>query len=216
MKALILAAGRGKRMKNLTDHAPKPLLKIKGKALIEYHIESLAAAGIRDIIINHSYLGHMIEQHLGSGQRFDVAIQYSPEQHPGLETGGGIVHALPLIGNNPFIVINGDIWTDYPYSQLRLPPSFLAHIVLVDNPPHHNAGDFSYDQNRLSLQPHNKLTFSGIGIYHPAFFSTLETGTFPLAPIIRAGIKQTRVSAEHYQGIWHDVGTPDRLHALNV
>ncbi|MEK7840833.1 MAG: N-acetylmuramate alpha-1-phosphate uridylyltransferase MurU, partial [Pseudomonadota bacterium] len=197
---MILAAGRGERMRPLTDHLPKPLLKVGGDPLIVHLIRRLAAAGIRDLVINHAHLGERIFEALRSGERFGVRIRYSHEAEGGLETGGGIFHALPLITTDPFLVVNGDIWTDYPFD--RLPPDLgedLAHLVLVDNPPHHPDGDFVLDGARVRAQGDGRSTFSGIGLYARAIFSGCRPGKFPLAPLLRAAMEQDRVGGELYR-----------------
>jgi MurNAc alpha-1-phosphate uridylyltransferase len=215
MKAMILAAGRGERMRPLTDHTPKPLLKVAGVPLIEHHIRALHAAGHRTLVINHAYLGEQISDFLGDGSRFGVRIQYSPEPAGALETGGGIKRALPLLGDEPFLVINGDIWTDYAYPPMQLHPDRLAHLVLVDNPPHHPTGDFSLLQGDVSDTGRARLTFSGIGVYHPRLFDRRPATAFPLAPLLREAMRTGQVSGEHYPGAWQDIGTPDRLERLN-
>lgn len=217
MKAMILAAGRGERMRPLTDTTPKPLLMAGGKRLIEYHIEALATAGITELVINHAHLGEQIEQALGSGERYGVAIQYSAEgQGQALETGGGIYKALPLLGDEPFLVVNGDVWTDYPFKSLLECEVELAHLVLVDNPPHNNEGDFYLQADgRISSDGSPRLTFSGIGIYHPQLFAGCQPGAFPLAPLLRSAMAAGRVSGEHYRGQWLDIGTPQRLQDLD-
>lgn len=215
MKAMILAAGRGERMRPLTDRTPKPLLKVAGKALIEYHIEGLVAAGITDIIINHAWLGEQFEQTLGSGERYGARLVYSPEGAKALETGGGIFKALPLLGAEPFVVVNGDVWTDYPFTRLPRALNGLAHLVLVPNPPQHPQGDFFFAQGTLYEAGDEKFTFSGIGIYSAALFAGCVRGAFPLAPLLRAAIARKQVSGEVYTGGWHDVGTPQRLEELD-
>lgn len=211
---MILAAGRGERMRPLTDHTPKPLLRAGAHALIEYHILGLAQAGIRQIIINHAHLGDQIEQVLGDGHRYGVEIRYSAEGEA-LETGGGIFRALSLLGDGPFVVVNGDVWTDYPFDQLPVPAG-LAHLVLVDNPPHHPAGDFVLmPDGRVSDAVGPRLTFSGIGVYRQELFAACRPGRFPLAPLLRAAMAAGRVSGEHYRGGWVDVGTPERLVELD-
>jgi len=214
MKAMILAAGRGERMRPLTDHTPKPLLQVRGRPLIEYHIHALAAAGMRELVINHAHLGEQIVAALGDGRRFGVRIHYSPES-PALETGGGIFRALSLLGDAPFVVVNGDVWTDYAFARLPREPEGLAHLVLVDNPPHHPEGDFALREGRVHAQGESKLTFSGIGVYRPQLFSDCRPGAFPLAPLLRAAMARAQVSGEHHDGIWCDVGTPERLRALD-
>ncbi len=223
IKAMILAAGRGERMRPLTDHTPKPLLRVGGKALIEYHLEALAAAGVRELVINHAHLGHRIEQALGDGARWGLRIAYSAEgEGRALETGGGIFKVLPLLGPGPFLVLNGDVWCQPNFSRLSLASGRLAHLLLVDNPAHHPRGDFLLE-NGLARDPGPKqdperpgrcLTFSGIGLYHPELFADCRPGAFPLAPLLRAAMGQGRVSAEHYRGPWLDVGTPQRLAEL--
>jgi MurNAc alpha-1-phosphate uridylyltransferase len=215
MKAMILAAGRGERMRPLTDQVPKPLLEVAGKPLIVYHIEALRDAGFRELVINHAWLGERITEYLGDGSSFGVRIRYSPEPEGALETGGGIQHALPLLGDEAFLVVNGDIWTDYPYASLHHPPPQLAHLVLVDNPPHHRQGDFSLEKGIVTDAGTSALTFSGIGVYRPELFRGHAPGAFPLAPLLREAMRSGQVSGEHYRGRWTDVGTPQRLEELN-
>jgi MurNAc alpha-1-phosphate uridylyltransferase len=216
---MLLAAGRGERMRPLTDHTPKPLLQAGGKSLIVWHIENLAKAGIRDLVINHAYLGHQIEAALGNGSRFDVHIRYSVE-NPVLETAGGIANALPLLGDAPFAVINSDIYCDYDFAQLPDHASALtasedtAHLVLVDNPVHHPNGDFGLINGKVTNTP--AFTFSGIGIYRPGLFADIPRGAVsPLAPLLRAQIALGKIRGEHYGGRWLDVGTPQRLEILD-
>jgi MurNAc alpha-1-phosphate uridylyltransferase len=213
MKAMILAAGRGKRLRPLTDRIPKPLLPVAGKPLIEYHIETLAAAGIRELVINHAHLGVRVEQALGDGSRWGTRIQYSPEAEA-LGTGGGICNALPLLGSQPFIVVNGDVWTDYDFACLRLSGDRLAHLVLVANPSHHPMGDFSLMDGRVLDQGDVRWTFSGIGVYSPDLFRGCGADAFPLAPLLREAMADGRVSGELFTGRWIDVGTPERLGEL--
>lgn len=226
-KAMLLAAGRGERMRPLTDTMPKPLLQAGGRSLIEYHLDNLSAAGFREIVINHAYLGKQIEDTLGSGERYGVAIQYSPEQIV-LETAGGIANALPLLiggsGNQPFLVVNADIYCDIDFSLLlpRLqamrsnPDNPLAHLLLVDNPAHHSGGDFALDADQVHLLGSNKLTFSGIGIYQPALFAGVKPSeVMKLAPILRDAMQDGRVSGEYFSGLWMDIGTPGRLDQLH-
>lgn len=214
MKAMILAAGRGERMRPLTDKTPKPLLRAGGRHLIEYHLEALAAAGFNSVVINHAYLGEQIEQALGDGDRYGLTIAYSSEGEA-LETGGGIFRALPLLGAAPFLVINGDVWTDYPFEQLRRQSISLAHLVMVDNPQQHPDGDFVLEQGVVREGEGPRLTFSGIGIYHPALFDGCRDGPFPLAPLLRRAMAEGKVSGEHYRGEWFDIGTPERLSQLD-
>ncbi len=214
MKAIILAAGRGERMRPLTDQTPKPLLKVAGKTLIEYHIAALVLAGINEIVINHAWLGAQIEDHLGDGSRYHANIQYSPEGGQALETGGGIYHALPLLGNAPFIVVNADIWTDYPFNHLPTSLNSLAHLVLVPNPSFNSAGDFALCDDGIRNNGSPQYTFSGIAVYHPRFFEDCSSGKFPLAPVLRRAADEGHVSGEIYNGQWFDVGTPQRLTEL--
>lgn len=213
MRAMILAAGRGERMRPLTDTRPKPLLPVAGKPLIVHHIEHLAACGIDRLVINHAHLGGMIEAYLGDGSAWGVEIHYSPEQRA-LETGGGIFQALSLLGEEPFLVINGDIWCDYDFARPRLKGGMLAHLVLVTNPPHHPRGDFVLRGGNVEAEGGERLTFSGIGLYHPRLFAPCRPGAFPLAPLLRQAMARGAVSGEHYEGRWADVGTPERLAAL--
>jgi MurNAc alpha-1-phosphate uridylyltransferase len=225
MLAMILAAGRGERMRPLTDHAPKPLLQAGGKPLIVWHIERLVRAGITELVINHAHLGMQIEQSLGDGKQFGARIRYSDEGIA-LETAGGIAFALHLLGEQPFAVVNGDIYCDYDFSHLPACAAALAnsadmaHLVLVDNPEHNLKGDFLLHDNRVissALSPqHSALTFSGIGLYKPQLFAHIPRGTkAPLAPLLREQIDLGKVSGEHYRGAWVDVGTPQRLDELD-
>lgn len=222
MRAMILAAGRGERMRPLTDHTPKPLLKVGGKALIVWHLERLAAAGFKEIVINHAHLGEQIEQTLGNGQQWGVSIQYSPEK-VALETAGGIANALHLLGNETFLVVNGDVYTDVDFSQYHaraatmVKENRLAHLVLVDNPKQHAAGDFALHEHLVSSDGTEKLTFSGVGIYQPSLFAHIVKGQpAKLAPILREAMLKQQVSGEHFKGEWHDIGTPERLLALDM
>ena len=215
MKAMILAAGRGERMRPLTDETPKPLLRIGGQTLIEHHIHALTQAGITELVINHAHLGEQIVKALGDGDAYGVSIRYSPEPGAALETGGGIHNALPLLGDAPFIVVNADIWTDYRFDGLPQEPAGLAHLVMVDNPEHHPDGDFSLSNGQLSQRGPHMLTFSGIGVYRPALFAGCTPGAFPLGPLLRAAMDREAVSGEQYTGRWFDIGTPERLAAVN-
>lgn len=218
MKAMILAAGRGERMRPLTDLLPKPLLPVAGKPLIQYHLEALHRAGLQHIVINHAWLGHLLPEHLGSGQQYGVTIQYSDEGSEGLETAGGIKKALSLLGHDPFIVVNGDVFCDYPYQQLagKLAADCLAHLVLVPNPPQHPNGDFGLSQQGYALaEAAHCFTFSGIAVYRPEFFSVVPEGKQKLAPYLRQAMQRNKVTAELYQGVWHDIGTVQRLTELS-
>lgn len=208
---MILAAGRGERMRPLTDEIPKPLLPVAGKPLIERHIEALVSAGLGDIVINHAWLGNKIEATLGDGTRLNARITYSPEGEQGLETGGGIFNALPLLGEEPFLVINGDIITGFDFRTLPKKPQGLAHLVLVPNPAHHPDGDFALEHGTVLATGSPRFTFSGIGLYHPRLFAGCQAGTFPLAPLLRQAMDQGQVTGELFGGLWIDVGTVDRL-----
>jgi len=222
MKAMILAAGRGERMRPLTDHCPKPMLFAGGKPLIIWHIERLVRAGLRDIVINHAHLGHMLEERLGDGSEWGASIEFSAEAEA-LETAGGITTALPLLGEGPFLVVNGDVYCELDYATFcaraigSITQGRHAHLALVDNPPHHPEGDFVLDASGLILREGGgKLTFSGIGVYRPELFSGCEAGVKArLAPLLFAAIESGRVSGEHFPGCWEDVGTPQRLAALD-
>lgn len=225
MKAMILAAGRGERMRPLTDHTPKPLLQVGGKPLIVWHLENLAKSGFKEVVINHAYLGNQIETALGDGSQWGLHIQYSPEAMA-LETAGGIANALPLLTESghkvePFLVVNGDIFTGIDFATINLPQNRWAHLVLIDNPPQHPQGDFSIQNGLLSnnVEPdatNRMLTFSGVGVYHPSLFAEIQHNeSAKLAPLLREAIDENKATAEYYQGVWHDIGTPERLRALN-
>ena len=215
MNAMILAAGRGERMRPLTDTIPKPLLEAGGRKLIEYHLLRLAEAGVADVVINLAHLGDQIRAALGDGGRYGVTIRYVTEPEGALETGGGIAHALPLLGNGPFIVVNGDVWCDYPFGRLPGITKSLAHLVLVDNPPHHPQGDFALSGGQACADGAARLTYSGIAVLRGALFAGCCPGRFPLAPLLRDAMAKGLVSGEHYRGQWMDVGTPQRLRALD-
>lgn len=232
MKAMILAAGRGERMRPLTDKTPKPLLRVAGKPLIQWHIEALQRAGFTEIVINHAWLGEQIESTLSNGGQFGVNIEYSAEGAEGLETGGGIHRALPLLmgaaaggsADTPFLVVNGDVVTDIDFRQLPRQISSLAHLVMVRNPDHHPRGDFYLQNGVLSdgesdhesesgQETAPRLTFSGVGVYHPQLFAACTAGKFPLAPLLRQAMQSHQVSGELHSGAWLDVGTEERLHS---
>ncbi|MBL0542026.1 N-acetylmuramate alpha-1-phosphate uridylyltransferase MurU [Aeromonas caviae] len=214
MKAMILAAGRGERMRPLTDLLPKPLLAAGGKPLIVHHIEKLKAAGVTTLVINHAWLGHKLVAALGDGSALGVSIHWSAEENA-LETAGGIVQALPLLGCEPFLVINGDTWLDLDYRALVNQPlgDDLAHLWLVPNPPQHPQGDFSLQAGRVLDTP--ALTFSGVGLYQPAAFAGLPCGARKLAPLLRDWMVQGRVGGSLLAGEWRDIGTVDRLRELD-
>jgi MurNAc alpha-1-phosphate uridylyltransferase len=226
---MILAAGRGERMRPLTDNTPKPLLKVGGKPLIVWHLERLARASFKQVVINHAHLGEQIEQALGDGGQWGLHIKYSPEK-VALETAGGIANALHLLGSEPFLVVNGDIYTEIDFKSTALQANIhagaghalnLAHLVLVDNPPQHPNGDFAIEfKNQSDGLLKNKgeqlLTFSGVGVYHPDLFADVVIGQpAKLAPLLRNAIGKNAASAQHYQGVWHDIGTPERLKNLD-
>ena len=215
--AMILAAGRGKRMRPLTDHTPKPLLAVGGKPLIEHHIEKLAAAGCERIVINLAYLGKQIRTHLGSGERFGVELLFSDEGESGLETAGGIRKALPLLGDAPFWLVNGDVWTDFDFCQLpcELAAGDLGHLMMVANPEHNPHGDFVLDQGRLKHEGEHKLTYSGVALLAPALVAELPIGVAPLAPLLKHAMAKGRIAGSQLNARWCDVGTPERLMQLN-
>jgi N-acetyl-alpha-D-muramate 1-phosphate uridylyltransferase len=217
MRAMILAAGRGERMRPLTDTRPKPLLQVGGKPLIQYHLEALARAGINDVVINLAWQGELIRSALGSGERFGVEICYSDEPEGALETGGGILAALPLLGADPFLVISGDIWSEFPLASCieRLSSADVAHFVLVPNPDFHAQGDFGIENGRL-LDRAPRHTYANIGVIRPEFFAGRQPGRFQLAPLMFEWIRQGRVSGELYRGRWHNLGTPAQLAHLDA
>lgn len=220
MKAMILAAGVGERMRPLTDHTPKPLLPVAGVPLIGHHIGHLARAGFTELVINVSHLAQQVIDYCGDGSRWGLHIRYSPEQEP-LETAGGIHRALPLLGDGPFLVVNGDIWIDFPFARLldyQPADQVTAHLVMVSNPPHHPLGDFQLaaDGHLRIREPHGQgLTYAGVGVYTAAFFAGMTPGKMALRPLLDAAIAAGRVSAELHRGQWEDVGTPQRLQALD-
>ncbi len=217
MKCMLLAAGLGERLRPITDTIPKPLVKIAGKPLIEYHLEKLAHAGYKEVVINLSHLGQLIEECLGDGSRFGLTIEYSREGDKPLETAGGIIKALPLLGDKPFLVMNADIWCNHSLSFAKLSSHKLAHLVLVSNPEHNLKGDFAYEFGKIYNSGKNYLTFSGIGIYRPTLFKDLDhtTKKLTLAPILRKLIEQELVCAEYFTGKWFDIGTQERLAQAN-
>ncbi|WP_439133249.1 N-acetylmuramate alpha-1-phosphate uridylyltransferase MurU [Pseudomaricurvus sp.] len=221
MKAMILAAGLGKRMRPLTDTTPKPLLPVGGKPLIMYHIERLKALGVREFVINIAYLGEQIEAALGDGHALGVSIQYSEEHEP-LETGGALLQALPLLGDEPFLLVNGDVWTDYPFERLfdvHLAEDCLGHLVLVPNPRHNRRGDFALHDSMLlhNTEVDEGFTYSGISLLRPELIGAYSERRqiFPLREALAEGIAANRLSGEVYDGEWWDIGTPERLQALD-
>jgi len=215
MKAMILAAGRGTRMAPLTDHCPKPLIPLCGKPLIVHHLEKLSRAGFRDVIINHAWLGHQIEQALGDGGQWDLRIQYSAETEA-LETGGGVFQALPLLGSEPFLLINGDVWTDWDYhhaSDISL-DNDLGYLWLTNNPEHNPDGDFALSDGRVENR--KSMTFSGISVLSPRLWQSCQPGAYPLAPMLRAAMADGRIAGGDLSAEWVDVGTPQRLAELEA
>lgn len=217
MKAMILAAGRGERLRPLTETTPKPLLEVKGKPLVVHHLERLRDAGFTQIFINTSWLAEKIQGALGDGRNYGVHVHYSYEGPEPLETGGGIFKTLPQLGRDPFLVVNGDIYTDFPFETLkhRLKPEFLAHLVMAPNPKHHPAGDFHLSPaGHLRPEGNPKLTYSGIGLYKAEFFKDCRAGRFPLMPLFREAMRLEALSGESYKGVWSDVGTAESLESL--
>lgn len=217
MRAMILAAGKGERMRPLTLTTPKPLIPVAGVPLIEYHLGALARAGFTEVVVNHAWLGEKIEAHVGNGERFGLQVTYSRETQP-LETGGGIFQALKYLGDEPFVVVNGDIWTDYDFAALRRPLAGLAHLVLVPNPEHHPEGDFLLQDGQVQVPSTSMdtLTYSGIAVLHPQLFADSAAGAFKLAPLLRFAMRDGDVSGEQFDGHWIDVGTPERLAATET
>lgn len=216
MKAMILAAGRGERMRPLTDTTPKPLLEAGGKPLIVYHVERLRDAGFSQIVINIDYLGHQIIDALGDGAHWGIDIVYSDEREEGaLESLGGIVKALPLMGDAPFLIVNGDVWCDFPFDA-TFALKRRAHLVLVPNPDHNPRGDFCLDGDRLCAEGSPRWTFAGIGYYTPALFDGVAYGRAPLAPLLRERMREAQISGEIHRGQWRDIGTPQRLAELDA
>jgi len=212
---MILAAGRGERMRPLTDTTPKPLLLIEGKPIIQYTIEQLVSAGFTEIVINIAHLGHQIKKTIGNGNQFGATIEYSDEGESALETAGGIINALPLLGKDRFLVVNGDIANNYDFSLLQGKSCDLAHLVLIPNPEHHQQGDFHLSTNGLLSETGTPtLTFSGIGIYNPKLFNDIAPGKTRLAPLLRLAMKQNRITGEKFNDFWMDIGTPERLKEL--
>jgi MurNAc alpha-1-phosphate uridylyltransferase len=214
MRAMILAAGRGERMRPLTDHTPKPLLTVHNKPLIVYHIEAMADAGIHDIVINVGHLPQQFEATLGDGQKFGVNIHYSYEELV-LETGGGIVKALPLLGTDPFLVVSGDILTDFSFVQLPKSPIGLAHLVMVNNPSHHPRGDYALADGYVQAEGENLLNFAGIGVYRPELFESFTPTRFRLPSVFQKPLQEKLITGEHYKGLWHNIGTVEQLQHVN-
>lgn len=217
MKAMLLAAGRGERMRPLTDARPKPLLEVGGKPLVVWHLERIAAAGIRDVVINLSWLGEMIAAELGDGSRYGLCIQYSREPWPALETGGGLQQALPLLGDGPFLLVNGDVFTDISFGALRIAPGDLAQLVLVPNPEHNQKGDFWLGTGgRIQAEGGERLTYSGVALLRPELFEGAQPGRFPLLPWLLRAREAGRLGGQRHAGEWLDIGTPQRLSELDA
>lgn len=224
MKAMILAAGRGQRMRPLTDHTPKPLLPVNGKPLMVYHLEKLAALGVQDVVVNYAHLGEQFPATLGDGSRWGLRLHYSPEPTGGLETAGGIIQALPMLGEEPFWVINGDIWTDFDFAELpqELGQGDLAQLLVTDNPAHHPQGDFVLADGRLSMaETGQRFTYTGVGLYHPQFFADYQPAAnaadalvLPLKPLLLKALAEQKLAGTYWAGAWTDVGTPARLAEL--
>ena len=216
MKAMLLAAGRGERMRPLTDTVPKPLLPVAGRPLIAWHLAALARAGYREVVVNTSWLAQALHAALGDGAQFGVSITWSDEGPVPLETGGGIFRAVPLLGPGPFLVVNADIWTDIDFARLALEDEALAHLVLVANPPHNVRGDFGLDGDLVVSRDSERSTYSGVGVFRPEFFHDCSAGRFPLLPLLNRAIAARRVRGELHRGAWSDVGTAERLAALDA
>jgi MurNAc alpha-1-phosphate uridylyltransferase len=214
MRAIILAAGRGERLRPLTDKTPKPLLEVGGRALIEYHLERLSSAGFREIVINLAHKGELIRDVLGDGSKWGLNIHYSPEPPGALDTGGGIQQALPLLGDSPFAVINGDVFTQYPLARLRAVKCSHSHLIMVANPKHNPNGDFALQGGYLMPDEQPRLTFSGISVYHPRFFEAASGGRYSVVPMLLKAMALKHVTGERYRGVWHDIGTLERLETL--
>jgi N-acetyl-alpha-D-muramate 1-phosphate uridylyltransferase len=217
MKAMVLAAGRGERMRPITDRIPKPLVPVAGKPLIVYHLEALARAGVRDVVINLAYRGAQIRDALEDGSRYGVRISYSDEGPEPIETGGGIFKALPLLGTQPFIVVNGDVWTDFDVATLpSLDEGAHARLVMVPNPPHVARGDFALDGDYVIERDTDRFTYSGIGVFSPELFHDCQPGKFPLRPLLSRAIAARKLRGQVYRGVWLDIGTPERLAELEA
>jgi len=212
--AMILAAGRGERLKPVTEWIPKAMCLVKGMPLIEHHVGNLAKAGFERLVINHAYLGDQIRRHLGNGSRWNVEICYSPEAPGGLETGGGIVNALPLLGDTPFLTVNADIYTDFAFDRLQLAEQSLVQLLLVKNPPHNSQGDFGLSQGRVLNQKRN-YTFAGVACYHPDVFASCSIGRYSMTPILRSLAEQNQIGGSLFDGMWIDIGTVERLRFAN-
>lgn len=215
MKAMILAAGRGERLRPLTDSVPKALVEVQGRSLIDWHLDRIAHAGIGEVVINLGWLGDRVQAHVGDGSRYGVTVQYSDEGENILETGGGMHRALPILGSEPFLAINADVFTDMPVAAIRLAPGHLGHLVLVPKPPHRAQGDFVLDNGLIGNAGTCDLTFSGIAVYRPALFEACSAGRFSIVPQLRAAAENGKLQGSRYDGAWADIGTAERLAAAN-
>jgi MurNAc alpha-1-phosphate uridylyltransferase len=215
MIAMVLAAGRGERLRPLTETTPKALVEVRGRSLLERHLDNLAAAGVDTVVINLGWLGEKIAERIGSGGDYGLNVIYSPENDNILETGGGIQRALPLLGRDPFLVVNADIYTDMPMPPAEIARSDTGHLVLVPRPAHKERGDFDLQAGRIRESDSAAFTFSGVAVYRPEFFADCNPGRFPLAPMLRAAAREDRLAGSLYEGVWEDVGTPERLAELN-
>jgi len=216
MKAMLLAAGRGERLRPITDSLPKPLVRVGGRPLIAWQLEKLARAGVREVVINLSWLGGQLRAALGDGRDFGVRIHWSEEGPVPLETGGGILRALPLLAPGPFLVVSSDIWTDIDFARLRIGSEAQAHLVLIENPPHHPRGDFALEDGRVVNRDSERLTYANVGLYRAELFEGFTPGRFPLLPVLNRGIAAHLVSGEIHRGEWCDIGTPERLAGLEA
>ncbi len=216
MIAMILAAGRGERLRPLTEATPKSLVEVRGETLLERHLHALRAAGVENVVINLGWLGDKVFERIGSGARFGLGVTYSNEGDNILETGGGIHRALPMLGKDPFLVVNADIYTDMPFPDIALAEDDLAHLVLVQTPPEKGNGDFALSEGRIRNEGDELLTFSGVSVYRPEFFAGCSAGRFSVVPLLRSAADDDRVSGSVYAGLWRDVGTPERLAELNA
>ena len=214
MRAMIMAAGRGERLRPLTDTLPKALVEAGNSSLLERHLTRLARAGFKQCVINLGHLGEQIKARVGDGSRWNIRIHWSDEQPEALETGGGIHKALPLLGTSPFLVVNGDVWTDFPFARLRAVKCDWAHLVMIPNPPQHPSGDFTLLDSRIRVSGEPKLTFSGIGVYHPRLFKPCTPGKFSVVPLLRSAMENHLVTGEKYAGCWEDIGTLERLRLI--
>ena len=211
---MLLAAGRGERLRPITDSLPKPLVRVGGRPLIAWHLARLSRAGVREVVINLSWLGDQLRAALGDGGEFGVRISWSEEGPVPLETGGGILRALPLLAPGPFLVVSADIWTDIDFGRIRIPDESRAHLVLIPNPPHHPRGDFGLEHGRVVDRENERLTYANVGIYRPELFEGFDCGRFPLLAALKRGMAAREVSGEIHRGAWYDAGTPERLAEL--